>query len=384
MKKTIISFLVFALSITLAFLLTACAEKENVPECNHAYVRETIAPTCTENGFDKFSCTKCDHYFTMQINATGHSPEAAVEENRTEATCPAEGHYDSVVYCGKCDDELSRETVNIPASVHNHLNNICTGCGEVVSSEGLEYTLNPDEKSYTVTGIGGFTGNELFIGLYNGLPVTSIGYEALYNCSNLTSVTIGNGVTNIGERAFFSCDSLTSVTIGNSVTSIGEKAFSFCDSLTSITIPDSVTSIGGSAFTGCSGLTSITIPESVTSIGEKAFSWCSGLTSITIPDSVTSIGDEAFSFCGSLTSVTIGNSVTSIGNSAFRECSGLRSVTIGNGVTSIGDYAFYYCYNLASIKYRGTEEQWNAITKGILWDDNTVEDYTITYNYTGK
>ena len=334
MKKTIISFLIFALSITLAFLLTACAGKE----CNHAYVKETIAPTCTENGFDKFFCTKCDHYFTMQINATGHSPEAAVEENRVEATCPAEGHYDSVVYCGKCDDELSRETVNIPALTHNHVNNICTGCGEVVSSDGLEYTLNPDEKSYTVTGIGSFTGNELFIGLYNGLPVTSIGYEALYNCSNLTSVTIGNSVTSIGEKAFFSCDSLTSVTIGNSVTSIGEKAFS----------------------------------------------WCSGLTSITIPDSVTSIGDEAFSYCSSLTSVTIGNGVTSIGNNAFRECSGLRSVTIGNGVTSIGDFAFYYCYNLASIKYRGTEEQWNAITKGILWDDNTVEDYTITYNYTGK
>ena len=357
MKKTIISFLIFALSITLAFLLTACAGKE----CNHAYVRETIVPTCTENGFDKFSCTKCDHYFTMQINATGHSPEAAVEENRTEATCPAEGHYDSVVYCGKCDDELSRETVNIPASIHNHVNNICTGCGEVVSSDGLEYTLNPDGKSYTVTGIGSFTGNDLFVGLYNGLPVTRI-----------------------GEKAFFSCDSLTSVTIGNGVTSIGEKAFSFCGSLTSVTIGNSVTSIGSSAFIYCTRLTSITIPDSVTSIGDEAFSCCSGLTSIIIPDSVTSIGDEAFSFCGSLTSVTIGNSVTSIGNSAFRECSGLRSVTIGNGVTSIGDFAFYYCYNLASIKYRGTEEQWNAITKGILWDDNTVEDYTITYNYTGK
>ena len=231
----------------------------------------------------------------MQINATGHSPKAAVEENRVEPTCTALGHYDTVVYCGTCDAEISRSTVSIDIDPNAHGridNNICSDCGELISSKGLEYSLNPDGKSYTVTGIGSFTGTNLVIDRYNGLPVTSI--------------------------------------------------------------------------------------------GEGAFSGCSDLTSVTIGGSVTSIGDEAFSFCGSLTSVTIGNSVTSIGNSAFRECSGLRSVTIGNGVTSIGDYAFYYCYNLASIKYRGTEEQWNAITKGILWDDNTVEDYTITYNYTGK
>ena len=59
-----------------------------------------------------------------------------------------------------------------------------------------------------------------------------------------------------------------------SVTSIGNNAFYRCTGLTSITIPNSVTSIGGSAFTGCVGLTSITIPNSVTSIGNGAFKGC--------------------------------------------------------------------------------------------------------------
>ena len=81
-------------------------------------------------------------------------------------------------------------------------------------------------------------------------------------------------VTSIRDRAFYDCSSLTSITIGNSVTSIEWCAFEGCSGLTSITIPNSVTSIGNGAFYGCSGLTSINIPNSVTSIGSGAFSGC--------------------------------------------------------------------------------------------------------------
>ena len=156
----------------------------------------------------------------------------------------------------------------------------------------------------------------------------------------IEKVVIENGVTSIGENAFYDCSPLTSVTIPNSVTSIGDGAFRGCYWLTSVAIPNSVTSIGENAFYDCSHLTSVTIPNSVTSIGENAFYDCSHLTSVTIGNSVTSIGDYAFVGCHDLTSVTIGNSVTSIGDYAFSECYSLTSVTIGNSVTSIGDYAF--------------------------------------------
>ena len=173
--------------------------------------------------------------------------------------------------------------------------------------------------------------------------VTSIGEYAFYGCSSLTSITLPfvgaskDGTSNTHFGYIFGANSssynddyvptsLKKVII-TSATSIGEDAFYNCSSLTSVTIPGSVTSIGNSAFSGCSSLTSITIPESVTSIGNAAFYRCSSLTSVVIPDSVTSIGDYAFRYCTSLTSVEIGDSVNSIGFAAFGDCSSLTSVT---------------------------------------------------------
>ena len=82
---------------------------------------------------------------------------------------------------------------------------------------------------------------------------------------------VAPAVTSIGENAFYECSGLTSVTIGNGVESIGDGAFAYCEGLTSVTIQDGVKSIGERAFYGCSGLTSVTIPSSVKSIENTAF-----------------------------------------------------------------------------------------------------------------
>ncbi|MGN0613671.1 MAG: leucine-rich repeat domain-containing protein [Porcipelethomonas sp.] len=127
--------------------------------------------------------------------------------------------------------------------------------------------------------------------------------------------------------------------------------------------------VEGTDFTGTSSATGlalavskITVPNTATLIGSYAFYTCSSLESITIPDSVTSI--ESYAFCG---------------------CSSLESITIPDSVKSIDINAFYYCTSLAHIYYTGTEEQWNAITKGTSWNYNMGTSVTggtvIHYNY---
>jgi len=100
-----------------------------------------------------------------------------------------------------------------------------------------------------------------------GLPVTSIGYEAFQN-KNLTQVIIPDSVTSIGDGAFW-VNKIKSVTIPNSVTSIGKKAFCY-NKLKSVTIPDSVTTIGDWAFMS-NKLKNVSIGSGLDSIGSGVF-----------------------------------------------------------------------------------------------------------------
>ena len=225
-------------------------------------------------------------------------------------------------------------------------------------SVGLEYEVNPDGKTCTITGIGTCKDTDLVIpSTIDGYSVTKIGYMAFYNCSELMSLIVPDSVTSIGNVAFYECSSLMSITIPDSVTSIGSGAFY----RTAYYNNDDNWS-GGVLYIG---------NYLIKAQSEKI----SG--DYTVKEGIKNIPDSAFKGCYKLTSITIPDSVTSIGNAAFRDCSGLTSITIPDSLTSVGDYAFAWCDSLTSIMFNGTKVQWNYfIRKGSYWNNNTG-DYTI-------
>ncbi|MBQ8944053.1 MAG: leucine-rich repeat domain-containing protein, partial [Clostridia bacterium] len=83
----------------------------------------TVEPTCTNVGYTNYICLTCGNLIgqTTIIPAKGHTPGSPVAENETSATCHSAQHYDNVVYCSACGEELSRTTVTVPGTETEHI-----------------------------------------------------------------------------------------------------------------------------------------------------------------------------------------------------------------------------------------------------------------------
>ena len=383
--KKILVFLVVIIALTITFVSCTGGDSHK-----HSYNKVVTEPTCTEQGYTTYTCECGDSYVGDFVDPTHTFGDWLTI---IEPTISTEGLKER--YCNICEQT---ESVVID---------------KLIPSRGLEFALNDDGESYSVVGIGACTDTDIVIPtMYKDLPVTSIGPNAFYYCSSLTSVVIPDSVTNIGDWAFCGCISITSIKIPDSVISIDYGPFEGCRSLKSIEvdannecycsingnlynrdatilikyaigktdtefiIPDFVTSIGNSAFKYCDSLTSVKFGDNsqLTNIGDWAFSYCDSFTSVEFGDNsqLTSIGDGVFTNCDSLTSVVIPDSVTSIGDRAFRGCDSLTSVEIPDSVISIGELAFYNCTSLtiyceAESKPNGWDSSWNPSNRPVVW-----------------
>ena len=221
-----------------------------------------------------------------------------------------------------------------------------------------------------------------------------VGRNAFYQCSAMTTATLGERVTNLGDYCFSDCAELQDIVIPDAVTGIGAYAFQNCSSMGSVKIGNGVESIGHYAFSNCAALPKVVIPSKVATIDNYVFNGCTKLKEVIMDDSPTelSLGSNGsnplFSSCPldsvyigrnisystssnygyspfyrntSLRSVTITDKETEISPNEFYGCTNLKNVSIGDGVETIGNWAFSGCSSLdyfsfgSSVKTIGQE-----------------------------
>lgn len=321
---------------------------------------------------------------------------------------------DSVTSIGKYTFQRCGSLVGftLPQGITAIPDGMLVGCGRIT-----QFTI-PD----SVTSIGSEAFMECLSLTEFVIPdkVVSIGNYAFANCKYITTITIPDSVKTIGEHAFFYCASLKSLTLGSGLESIGTNCFrnvnhlssvyvddvaDWCQidfgfpfanplgsatlyvagqPLTELNIPEGVTHIGNNSFNGYTPLKSVTFSNTVTEVGDYAFNNCTNLLTVELSDSIVTLGEyafrgcpftsitfgeklekigfAAFQYCKSLTSVTIPDSVTHIDEIAFYGCYGITDLTLGKGIAVIGPSAFEKCDALWHILYRGSTEDWNAIS----------------------
>ena len=221
-------------------------------------------------------------------------------------------------------------------------------------ADSIEYTFDPVERTYTVSGSKRDITGPLFIpSEIDGYPVTRIGDEAFKDCTGLKGdVILPASVVSIGDYAFSGCTGLDGVLLlGEGLKQIGEGAFSDCVNLRgNVFLPSTLEVLGAKAFYGCTGLDgNLLIGEGLEEIGDRAFYGASGLKGdIVIPQSVKIIGDEAFAYCIGLgSSLVLTEGLEEIGERAFLECTGLKGdLLFPKSLKIIGNEAFKDCNNL--------------------------------------
>ena len=212
---------------------------------------------------------------------------------------------------------------------------------------------------------------------------------------SITEVVVEEGITKISDSAFCYAENLVKVSISSTVTYVTGYTFDGCKMLEEINVAEENTaykSIDGILFTedektlvmypANKNCDKYTIPSSVTTIGKFAFEGNQGINTVIIPDTVTVMENDVFTdsyvstvivgngidtipqtcFSYSRTdSIILSDSVKTINYAAFWS-SRLETLIIGSGVESIDKDILAYTDELTAIHYKGTQDDWDAIS----------------------
>ena len=170
-----------------------------------------------------------------------------------------------------------------------------------------------------------------------------------YEMNNLKEVSISKSVASIGKDAFYNCSGITSVkwdAINCENFTVSTAPFnSICSNITSFVFGNEVEHIPAYICYNMGNIADIAITNNIKTIGTDAFFGCSGLTSILWNAKKSEDFLESTApfnnICTKITSLTFGEEVEHIPSYI---CNGMAKVSpkvIPNSVKTIGKYAFW-------------------------------------------
>lgn len=280
-------------------------------------------------------------------------------------------------------------SVTLPASLKYIQKDIFKNCSKLVELQNLSNTkLTKDDVPSVLTFRALGTQSEIFrqsdfvffrdsagvtyILAYEGsqtevtLPTIAGGYELLegaFKTCQFTKVTIPEGVTAIPDNAFASCSKLVEINLPSTIASISLKAFISCENITTFNISENNQNYicdGGIVYNRAKTQI-VFVPFSVSGIVE-------------LPETITIIEKEAFDSIMNVTQLSmLGVTEIKVGGCCYM--TSLKSIIVSSALTSIGRHAFAEDENFDTVYFKGTEEQWNAISNS----DTTITKCTIYY-----
>lgn len=146
-------FILNILILCIVCFVSACKvvdTADDVPDLSehiHGYVETIVPPTCTEQGYTTYTCTRCgDTYVDNYIAALGH--DFGEWKITKEPTCTGAGIETRV--CSR--DETHTETREVPATgVHNYVNGVCSVCGKIEVLSVTFYLEDGETVYYSIT-----------------------------------------------------------------------------------------------------------------------------------------------------------------------------------------------------------------------------------------
>lgn len=198
------------------------------------------------------------------------------------------------------------------------------------------FTFEENGGGVTITRYRG-DAEQLILPTYlDGLPVTSIGVDAFYDCASIRQVVLPRRLESILNSAFSYCPNLVNVEFPSSLQRIDYYAFYRCN-LSSVALPASVNTLGYNAFDSNHNLRQVSLGSGLALLDGTVFTDCEALETLEIASTGSVSG---FSDLSSLRAVTLGDGVRAVRSGAFAQCPLLKDVYISSAVSSIAVDAF--------------------------------------------